>query len=208
MAIAFTINYNPDLVQVPTMGFVPVPSWMGTHGSDLIAIRKQTGPGTMDIGITRIDHGNRNGLGTIGTVSFVTIDNLSGKVLLADTLTMSFSNIRMISNDGTVLPVDQQSSSYRISQEVDGIKTWEKVMSLHLYPNPTTGFISYSASGLTDKGTWALQDLTGKTLQTGNITSVNNIATGTINISGRAKGIYFFRITFSAGTITRKVILQ
>lgn len=207
--IAFSINYDATLIQPNTSNFVALPSWIGTLGSDMISIKHAAGSGVLDVAITRTDHTIRNGIGTIGTFSFVTIDNLSGKVHLVDSLVLSISNIRMINQFGMELPVNNRASVLRLSQDVDGLANLQNLAAdVNLYPNPTTGVVNYSIAGLTSQATYQLMDVTGHSIQNGTIQPNGGTTSGQIDLSGLSKGIYLVKIETEQGIVTQKLVLQ
>ncbi|CAN5289324.1 hypothetical protein BH09BAC1_BH09BAC1_08620 [soil metagenome] len=201
--IAFSINYDQTLVVPGSMYFEAVNSWLGDVGNDLFYIQKPLPAGVLDAAISRNDHTNRTGLGTIGVVSFITIDNISGKDSIEAMLQLGFSNVTMISNDGTVLPVDFASDSLIISQEVGIGETGAMDLQVLLYPNPAQGNISYAIQGLIGWATLRITDITGRVVQEAELQ-----AQGKLDISVLSQGVYFFRIHTASGQIVKKIVLE
>ena len=68
--ISFSIVYPTPLIIPTSIQWITDSSWVGNTNSDLIAIQHNNLSGLLDIGISRIDHTNRNGNGIIGTLQF------------------------------------------------------------------------------------------------------------------------------------------
>jgi Leucine-rich repeat (LRR) protein len=77
---------------------------------------------------------------------------------------------------------------------------FEQDNSLEIYPNPTTGMVTIKSDF--EIKSIELFDIQGRVLQT----SIESLNTTSLDLSARAKGMYFLRITTSNGTNVEKVI--
>lgn len=72
--------------------------------------------------------------------------------------------------------------------------------TISLYPNPTSGIVNIKSAAGIDKV--ELYDLQGRLLQ------VQQNGADTVDLSGRAKGIYFIKIATASGIKTEKIVLE
>jgi hypothetical protein len=203
--IAFTVHYNPDLLQVNSMGISFNNSWFGVHGLNAISIRKNFhSAGMMDVALTRIDHQNISGYGTIGELSFITIDNLSGKQTLYETLALEITDVRLIRNDESEVPLGVQNDSIVVTDlgnSVHELNSLEATISV--YPNPAREQLTISIAQKLEVGSWSLDILNSMgelIIPTSNI----QLPTSTINVTNLAAGIYFVRISTEQGIVSKR----
>ena len=79
-------------------------------------------------------------------------------------------------------------------------------VNLTLYPNPATNIINYNITGLTNKATYSIIDITGRVLQVGEINGV--VGSGTIDLKDFSKGIYVFRLATTTETMVRRIVVE
>ncbi len=100
--LSFSVKYDIDVINKHEIGFVVDSCWFGQNGSDLIFIQhNDTIAGALDVGITRINHSNRSGFGTIGAVKFKT-----NKIVNAVVMHTGTFNVTGISASELFLPVN------------------------------------------------------------------------------------------------------
>ena len=113
--IAFTINFDGDLLEEESIEIDFSDCWLGTEGENLITLAQVFGDsGTIEVAISRTDLESQTGYGTIGTLTGI-IDNIAGKKNAKD-LVVSISNVRAISADETEIPVFTTADSVVIYQ--------------------------------------------------------------------------------------------
>ncbi|HLP19450.1 MAG TPA: SprB repeat-containing protein, partial [Chitinophagales bacterium] len=104
--LAFTINYDVNVVDTLRTRAVFGNSWLGTV-TDKISIAKDLKQGQIKCAVTRIDHISRTGAGQIGQATFViTTDNINGKNMAYYKMHVWLSDVMMIDNLGQILEVN------------------------------------------------------------------------------------------------------
>lgn len=69
--VAFTIQYDPSVINASTVQFIPDSSWFIDNAVDRISIQKNdVVNGYLDIAVTRKDHISKSGYGTFGKLFF------------------------------------------------------------------------------------------------------------------------------------------
>lgn len=203
--IGFTVHYNPDLLETNSMGISFNNSWFGVHGLNAISIRKNFhAQGIMDVALTRIDHQNITGYGTIGELSFITIDNLSGKQTLYETLALEITDVRLIRNDESIVPIGVQNDSIVVTDLDNAVNELSSLeASISVYPNPAREQLTVFVNQKLEDGGWKLDVLNAIGEQITPTSSFQH-PTSTIDISNFAAGVYFLRISSDEGTVSKR----
>ena len=202
--IGFTVHYNPDLLQANSMGISFNNSWFGVHGLNAISIRKNFhAQGMMDVALTRIDHQNISGHGTIGELNFITIDNLSGKETLYQTLDLYITDVKLIRNNEDEVQLGIQNDSIVVTNlgiSVHELNSLEAGISV--YPNPTKDVLNVviESTAFGQQTTAEILNATGQVISISTLTS--NISS--LNVSDLAAGIYFVRISSEQGSVSKR----
>jgi len=109
--LAFTINYDPSLIDTSSVSVSFNNSWLGTIGTDLISIQYDFySGGKIEIAVTRTDQSNISGFGQIGELSITTANNLSGNSPI-DTMLFTLTNVTSIANDESIINVNLGNDS-------------------------------------------------------------------------------------------------
>lgn len=140
--LAFSITYDPKIVDTAKISLSLKNSWLGTDGVDMIHITKNFGKmGRMDVGITRIDHQNVSGFGKIGELDIYMRDDISGKIAstLYKKLMLQAVQIRAISKDESIIQLNAGKDSVIVEQGITtSINKYNKSKVVTVYPNPAS----------------------------------------------------------------------
>lgn len=141
--LAFTLHFDPALVDTNSISMSYANSWMGNQNQSMAGIRYLSASnGWIDAAVTRINHANASGFGQVATLSFITIDNLSGKVNdLSEILDLIFSDIVLIDTEENILSLSSENSSVVITEKGIGIKEIDLDNDISLFPNPATDIL-------------------------------------------------------------------
>ena len=203
--LAFTVNYDPTVVDSPKTRAIFGTSWLGS-ATDKISIAKDLPTiGQIKCAVTRIDHTTRGGDGQIGVVTFViTTDNINGKNLAYFNNKVWISDVLMIDNNGIELPVNAGRDSTLVEFEplsVGNIKLEDNSMTIQ--PNPAANAVQLSVTRELVGAEIRLTDLSGRLLKAMPVTALNL----NINTSELAGGIYLVQAISAKGTITKRLII-
>jgi hypothetical protein len=89
------------------------------------------------------------------------------------------------------------------------VQVESKATYLNLFPNPTSGLISIETNGLNNDNAFiTVRDISGKIIFRENILNATAGFSKQLNISDKAKGIYFISIQDGDQLINRKIVLQ
>ena len=134
--IAFSLEYDPTLIDTNSIVMDWTGSWLGTLGSDMIAfVRHFPTIGRIDVALTRTDHNNvGNGIGHLGMFDVVVVDNIS---TVTDAL-FRLTNVNAITYSQMVLPVARQNDTVTIDPNYNAIAEADLTSHFLLYPNPAS----------------------------------------------------------------------
>lgn len=208
--LAFSLVYDPGLVQQGYMVVNFSNSWLGTKGTNLISYSKNHfNKGQLDLAIVRTDHKNITGYGKIGTVSL-----LVAKTLTDSNKAFSFglSDNKLISFNETEIPVFTYSDTTQVKQKKVGIAESVKTENmLKVFPNPFSNNTNIAYS-LNENETvqLAVFDINGNVVST----LVNSQQpAGQYMIAFDASqhklssGIYYVKCIFGSKLVIQKLIL-
>ncbi|MCX6248951.1 MAG: PKD domain-containing protein [Bacteroidetes bacterium] len=83
-----------------------------------------------------------------------------------------------------------------------------KYEEIRIYPNPTTGFVNIFFANPSSSVDLSVVNLQGQTLFSDHFSAKTGNLEKKLNLSGLAKGVYFFRIMSDQSTTVKKVILD
>jgi len=203
--LAFTINYDPTLIDTSSATMSFANSWLGTEGTDMISIQHDFyADGKIEIAVTRTDHNNVDGFGQIGVFGIITIDNLSGKVSLIDTIVFVISDVTIISNDETIKNVNLGTASVIIEDIGTGIDNYNEVLSsaIKVYPNPASDVINIEINDDININKITLTNMLGELIKEITHPVESKLL---INTGDYSNGVYFLKIETKEGLVVKKL---
>ncbi|HET6244359.1 MAG: T9SS type A sorting domain-containing protein [Bacteroidetes bacterium] len=193
--IAFSIDYDPLLVDSGSVRMDPEACWMGDYGISLISFQKDMYSfGRLDAAITRINQTNTSGYGPLAKITIVTTDNLAGKTGIYQDFSLSISNLTIISINGDTLNANVTPGSVVVTDQIISVNESEKKSSLKVYPNPATSVLNVVARGFSDSSAISITDVLGRQVLNKRISSGNNVISEKIDVSMLNAGVYFISL--------------
>lgn len=200
--VAFSLNYDPDLVDGNQVLVKYDSSWLGNYGADLLAMSWNfSSDGKLDMALTRTDQQNRNGYGEIVRLGIIMIDDISGKNFLKELFYLSTSDPLVISRDESVIGVTVGYDSLLVYQE-DSTTSLGTLLSagMELYPNPAQDQLHIQLKEITGTG-WAVFNVLGEEV----MRMETFFREADIDTRNLAEGLYTITVFTSKGTLSRKV---
>jgi hypothetical protein len=187
--MAFSINYDPAIIDASTVYFTYNQTWLGAN-SELLSISQNTS-GRLDIGLTKINHTNSSGKGQIGTLNFKLKSGVSNKAL-----NFSVTAPNLINNNAEAMPANPQYTATIIA----GTEEPAWATRIAVYPNPTTGSFFIETQDVDIQQVTVL-DISGKKVQ--QFQKINKDTPLSID----QLGTFFLRIETQKGVINRKIVI-
>ncbi|MEM7368016.1 MAG: T9SS type A sorting domain-containing protein [Bacteroidota bacterium] len=205
--IAFTLQYDSSLVEPNSISVSYDNSWLGTYGSDMIAMSKNFPlDESMDFGLTRINHLDTTDFGEIARLSIIMIDDLTAKTLLSEVLTITPVSYQAISSDESSIDLSLGADSIVIVQEeeTDPTAIDPSLNALAtIYPNPVQDELMIQLTGIQGEGI-EIRNALGQSLYRQQVRFVEK----KINLSEFPDGLYLLEILTERGKIIKKILVQ
>jgi hypothetical protein len=198
--IAFTINYDATLVQYIGTDNADG-SWVGDTTNTLLFSKNLSAAMKLDLCMTRIDHNNVAGSGAIARAKFVMIENIDGGKVEAEqsTFPFSFSDIRAIANDATLLDIAAQD----IIISGAGQPNTSNNTTVKVFPNPSSDQL-YVQTNSNDAFDVRIMNVAGQVVYVANKVS----GLQTIQTQQWETGIYMLQLSNAQGSQVHKIIVS
>lgn len=195
--IAFTIDFDPTIIDPASIEISYPKSWMGEENTNLITFdRVDQQSGQIHIAITRIDQTNASGFGSVALVSGI-IDDIAGRVVGGD---IEITNVYAINTLHRRIPLQTWKQRIQIKSQDEVPGRIDLKRNVRIIPNPTSDLIQVYTPYSTPVESIQLLDAQGKPVRQ----PVQN--TDTISLGDVPQGIYMLRIKIGEHIIHERVV--
>ena len=205
--IAFTITYDPSLIDTSSIEVSFENSWLGVEGTDLISVQKDFSvEGEIHVGIVRTNQSNvSSGFGEIATLDIIIADDLQGKTNdLYASLPLGFTNVKAISFNEDEVLVDVLGSNLVVVEESPlKNKTFNVQTSFSIFPNPANDQVFINASEDLLGTQVLLRNTSGQVVQQVNIQDKQTI----ISLRDLVNGAYIMEVNTSSSLLQKKLFV-
>jgi hypothetical protein len=202
--IAFTLTYDPELVQEGSAAFIPDSSWFGEPGVNSVYLSKDFHTlGRVEAALTRTDRMMVSGQGRIGSFMIIAVDNISGKTLESRQLNLGI--VPRLAMNILQDPISIQAAggdSVIVFQEGSSSRDARTGPSLRIYPQPAGQEAAIECSHRMESV--QLLTLHGQVLREIRPGSMQ----ARLRLDGVAPGAYLLRIQSPAGLAQRMLIRE
>ncbi len=190
--IAFTLHFDPLVIDPASVSIQYDPSWLGVQNVNLLTFdHSQAAEGIIEVALVRTDGNSVSGFGEVAGFIGI-IDNIAGK----EAATIEITDVKAISENEKLIPLYRQAE---IVDLVTGTKETEQHV-IKVYPNPAGQYVIIShPDGLVIESV-QLKDLNGKALNTKNM--INN----QLDISGLPAGVYTLHIRAGETNFVNRIV--
>ena len=195
--LAFTIQFDPAIIDPNSVSVEFMPSWAGAPGLNLLVLSKTfANQGYIDVALVRNNQEEVTGGGMVA--SFVgIIDDVLGKT----DVEVEIVQVHMIKRNEDLIPV--QLPVETIAIQGPNTNYQDRLAQVNLYPNPSTGKIYLNTPEGLVIDQWEITDAQSGSYFTG--TAINNHQ---IDLSALPTGIYVIRLKTPEGVVVRRVMKQ
>jgi hypothetical protein len=189
--IAFTITYDPAVIDPNSLELDLSSTWIGEVGSEAI-VTQQHDPvnGRIDVAISRNDKNEISGKGTVASVIGI-IDNIAGKV----TTDLNISNVKAIDAQAQRIPIYTIGGSMEVLTNNSNLPIEEQ---LGLFPNPAYQYLTISSP--VDMQNVVIYDILGRQVYS----QKTPVSRHQIHLSQWADGMYLANIRLHDGRMVVK----
>ncbi|MEM9822003.1 MAG: T9SS type A sorting domain-containing protein, partial [Bacteroidota bacterium] len=195
--LAFTIEFDPTVLD-PNQTFVEVvPNWMGTPDTDLISInRTLADQGIIEVALSRIDQQNVGGHGPIAHFIGI-IDDVLGKTEVE----VNIRDIRAITAEEQAVPLHNPEQVVILTNTTN---TENVIEGLMVFPNPTNDFLHIQNESNQPVDAVRIYNVLGQQLRVLKQFNDSQI----INVANWTPGIYFVRLEVGVESQTVKIVVE
>lgn len=194
--IAFSITFDPAVIDPASIEVVYPDSWLGDTDEDLLTLdRTLEASGRIDVALTRINKINVGGFGAIASL-IGAIDDIAGKYT-----EVGITEVVAITANEDRVPVNGIATKVEFSEELKPeIGYIDLNASLNIFPNPTSSEVL-----ITTRFNYPIEKI--RVLDGyGNPTGLQVAGKNRIDLGELPSGIYMLRIQLGKYTISRKVV--
>lgn len=204
--LAFKVLYDPTLLDSGSANMSFNSSWIGTYGTDMLAIQKNVqDAGELHVAITRINQQDVSGYGPIARFGGITIDNLSGKnKSVAEMLTLEIVDVEIYSISGIERPVNSIPSELIVEENSSNTETAHLFSAVRVFPVPASDLLTVRIAPELEVSQVSLLDLSGKQLNHWTAAQQNVLQ---LDVSGFENGVYLLQMATASGTLTKRIAI-
>lgn len=191
--LAFTIEYNPNIIDSTSVEVMFGDSWFAPESLQ-ISLTKEIETGFVDAAISRIDHLNVTGSGEIGVMSLVLLENIEGKTTIP--LQIEITNVKAIRHSEDEITLNTNAESV----EVINIINYSLPSSIEIYPNPATDYLIVNSIENIELSIFSSE---GKLLINENSKKINQV-----DISHLETGVYLLKLENQSANYFEKLIIR
>ncbi|MCB9284201.1 MAG: T9SS type A sorting domain-containing protein [Lewinellaceae bacterium] len=155
--IAFTLHFDPDLIDPSSVNLEYPVSWMGAPGVNAIVLDKKfVEEGVIEVALSRIDGNNVSGFGPI--MAFIgIIDDVLGK----HEMKIEFTKVRAIMSNDAIVDLQFPEETVVITSAKEIVPQTEGIT---VFPNPTNNEIRWMLNSVHQTEYAAIIDVNGRVL--------------------------------------------
>ena len=203
--IVYSLNYDQNMFQQGSVTFNTNNSYLGNNTNAIKMIEGVADYGNLKVGMVRIDHNTVQGSGEIAQLNFIANPLIQGDV----TFNMSFNTVKIITNDGTVIPVNViNQNPITISQALSVNEIGKDITGFVIRPNQVTDLmaVDYTLSRSSEVSL-VVYDMVGNVIKTVTLKDQSSgLHTYTMDAANFAKGAYLVRLISTNGIATQRMI--
>jgi hypothetical protein len=206
LGYAFQIHYDPALIDSNTFWIDFDNSWVSPSGNPLSMSRNHASLHLCDAALVRTTHTTVSGMGEVARAHFVIIDNIDGKRATLDSasLHVEFTDVRVISLNGELIPVDAAPDSMLVYDRTSMIATPKPNFTVSVYPNPAQDRLNIEVMGASLEAV-ELLSLQGQLLYHQGGIARERVR---VDVSDLAQGMYLLRVQAQGHWEVRKITLE
>lgn len=198
--LAFTLHFDPTLIDTTNVGLDYSTSALGTINTNLMSFQyPRYSAGTMDVALTRTNHLDATNIDSvIGILDVVITDNVSTIELLR----FGVSNVTAIQYNGNPVALNSRGDSVVVDPSFNGIQYLNPEKSISVFPSPVHDYLKVKSDFEIEKAE-LVNDL-GIIF----IKLAPHQKNFSLDVTGIANGIYFLQLTSSTGSVRKRVCVM
>ncbi len=199
--IAFTLNYSANATASPGVNRIDYSScWFAGNGLRMDFEHNLYPLGEVDIALVRMDHVQQSGFGEICRFYIQTDPNLTAAYTPLD---VWLTDIHLVDAQLGLHPVTATGASTIVTHFLTGLEGSSSIQPPTVFPNPAQDILQIvqPSAELLEA---VLLDVNGRMLL---VRDLLGAASATMSMSEFSEGVYFLRISTSAGSYMKKLVI-
>jgi hypothetical protein len=195
--LAFTIQLDPELLDMSSVQLIYPTSWFGEPGVNTSSIERIYEDGRIEVAMTRIDHNNVSGFGEIMAIRVI-IDDIAGivavpaEIVLEDILAINYQEERSV-----LRPEMTQLMITSTTEEMDRELLRS---SFRIFPNPTQGLLHFRNQYGIGPDRVVITDAAGR------LVSRLKAPGMSIDLTPYPAGVYFLQVHLQGYIFTERIV--
>jgi hypothetical protein len=191
--IAFTLKFDPEIIDPASLQLMYDPSWLGVKGVNLLTVDKTfANEGVVQMALVRTDQNNVSGYGQVAAIIGI-IDNIAGK----ETVSIEIRNVRAIRENEVLVPL---SRPVEVVNLVNGTRETSENDKLNVFPNPAGQSVFITHEDGLQIESLELRNLNGQ------VVIFEKTQTNRLDIGRLAAGVYTLKAKAGDQFFIKKVV--
>jgi hypothetical protein len=205
--IAFTVSYDTAIVKADSVTMDFSSCWMDGGSNRISVAVNDPLNGRMYGAVSRINHADTSGFGTISTMGIITVDNISARLssLVSDTLILQISNVTLINYAGEYKNINTANDTLIVNDNTTGITNSGSPSAFSIYPNPADEFFTLQFERSVTKPEIAVYSMLNEKM---NVEYKSNDRSAIVNCSMLSSGLYIVTAISKEGTFAKKIRIR
>lgn len=197
--VAFTINYDTEMVDAGSVDVDFLNTWLGSNLMEIQYDFSQNGQ--IEVAVSRKDRLNITGYGQIGSLNLTIRDDIL-RSATSRNMDLEITNIRLIRNNNVELGTNPQTGTVTINL-VSAVEATSHDFMVSVFPNPAQALLNVRTDNA-ELEVIQLYNLTGQLVYQAN--ALNGVL-HSISLDEMAQGIYILQVTTDKGLQTHRVVV-
>ena len=197
--VAFTVNYDTEMVDAGSVDIDFLNTWLGSNLMDIQYDFSQAGQ--IEVAVSRKDRLNTTGFGQIGSLNLTIRDDIL-RSNATRTMDISISNIRLIRNNNVEIGTAPQVGTVTVNL-ISAIEDANNDFIVNVFPNPAQELLNVRSDNAQLESI-QLFNATGQLVYQAN--ALNGVL-HSINLNDVPQGMYILQVATDKGLQNHKVVV-
>lgn len=193
--IAFTVRFDPEVIDPASIAVVYPTSWFGQPGINTLTLHQVHEDGRIEMSITRIDRNNVSGHGQVAYIIGI-IDDIAG--IIKESEVEVDAVICMDVNENWI-PLQGRSTTFELQPDKDELPADEVKGLFNVHPNPASDWVTVSSRHSFVPDRLRLLNMSGQEIQV-------PTEAQRLSLAGLPSGVYLLQITTGKTSVYRRVV--
>lgn len=191
--IAFSIHFDPEIVDPASLELKYDPSWLGVVDVNLLTFdRTLADQGIIRVALARTDHNHVSGFGQIAAIIGI-IDNIAGK----ETMQIEIRDVKAIQENGTLVALHKPLQTVELG--TSGVAE-RSFLPLEVVPNPASTRLYFNLPNGIEATSVTMTDVAGK------VVASPSIGHNQLDINALRPGIYLVKVQANGQLFLSRVV--